>query len=131
MQIKGKLMEDPYRELREKYGQGILVASVQLWFAALTGQLYQSENAFDDFMTRTAVGLEDVRRMLPRRQGCPSRNVIVICPAVFGRVKSKIPRRVSRLRNEASLTCIRNWINFHSDTVRPAENPGSFGRPSG
>ena len=67
-----------YRELREKYGYGTLVVGMPLWFAVPPDEPYRPENALDDFMTRTAVGLEDVRRRLLRRRDCPFRIVIMI-----------------------------------------------------
>ena len=39
---------------------------------------FRVENAVDDFMTRTALGLEEVKQKVLRRRNCPFRNVIVI-----------------------------------------------------
>ena len=49
-----------------------------LWFAVPPDDPFRAENAVDDFMTRTTLGLEDVRQRALRRRDCPFRNVIVI-----------------------------------------------------
>ena len=70
-QIERKLAKASYRELQEKYGYGTLVVGMPLWFAVPPDEPYRPENALDDFMTRTALGLEDVRRRVLRRRDCP------------------------------------------------------------
>ena len=77
-QIERKLAKASYRELLEKYGYGTLVVGMPLWFAVPPDDPFRAENAVDDFMTRTALGLEDVRRRVLRRRDCPFRNVVVI-----------------------------------------------------
>ena len=77
-QIRRKLAKASYRELLEKYGYGTLVVGLPLWFAVPSDAPFRPENAIDDFMTRTALGLEDVRRRVLGRRDCPFRNVIVI-----------------------------------------------------
>ena len=77
-QIERKLAKASYRELLDKYGYGTLVVGMPLWFAVPADEPFRPLNAVDDFMTRTALGLEDVRRRVLRRRDCPFRNVIVI-----------------------------------------------------
>ena len=77
-QIERKLAKTSYHELLERYGYGTLVVGMPLWFAVPPDDPFRAENAVDDFMTRTALGLEDVKQRVLRRQGCPFRNVIVI-----------------------------------------------------
>ena len=77
-QIEKKLVKASYRELLEKYGYGTLVVGMPLWFAVLPDDPCRLANAIDDFMTRTALGLEDVKRRLLRRRDCPFRKVIVV-----------------------------------------------------
>ena len=77
-QIGRKLAKASYRELLEKYGYGTLVVGLPLWFAVPSDVPFRPENAVDDFMTRTALGLEDLRRRVLGRRDCPFRNVIVI-----------------------------------------------------
>ena len=77
-QIERKLAKASYRELLDKYGYGTLVVGMPLWFAVPPDDPFRPMNAVDDFMTRMALGLEDVRRRVLRRRDCPFRNVIVI-----------------------------------------------------
>ena len=77
-QIERKLVKASYRELLEKYGYGTLVVGMPLWFAVRPDDPCRLASAIDDFMTRTALGLEDVKRRLLRRRDCPFRKVIVV-----------------------------------------------------
>ena len=77
-QIERKLAKTSYHELLERYGYGTLVVGLPLWFAVLPEDPWRAENAVDDFVTRTTLGLEDVRQRALRRRDCPFRNVIVI-----------------------------------------------------
>ena len=77
-QVEKKLAKASYQELLEKYGYGTLVVGMPLWFAVPSNNPLRAENALDDFMTRTALGLEEVRRRVLRKRGCPFRNVVVI-----------------------------------------------------
>ena len=76
-QVEKKLARASYHELLEKYGYGTLVVGMPLWFAVPPDDPFRAENALDDFMTRTALGLKDVRRRILRRRDCPFRSVIV------------------------------------------------------
>ena len=60
--IERKLAKASYQELLEKYGYGTQVVGMPLWFAVPSNDPCRAENALDDFMTRTALGLEEVRR---------------------------------------------------------------------
>ena len=77
-QIERKLAKASYQELLEKYGYGTLVVGMPLWFAVPSNDPFRAENALDDFMTRTALGLEDIRRRVLKKRDCPFRNVVVI-----------------------------------------------------
>ena len=76
-QVKRKLSKSSYRELFEQYGYGTLVVGMPLWFAVPPDDPLRPANALDDFMTRTTLGLEDLKRRLLSRRDCPFRNVIV------------------------------------------------------
>ena len=76
--IKKKLAKTSYRELLQRYGYGTLVVGMPLWFAVPPDDPFRAENAIDDFMTRTTLGLEEVRRRVLRRRDCPFRKVVVI-----------------------------------------------------
>ena len=77
-QVERKLAKTSYHELLERYGYGTLVVGMPLWFAVPPDDPFRAENAVDDFTTRTALGLQDVRRRVLKRRDCPFRNVIVI-----------------------------------------------------
>ena len=77
-QVERKLAKTSYHELLERYGYGTLVVGMPLWFAVPPDDPFRAENAVDDFITRTTLGLEDVRQWVLRRRNCPFRNVIVI-----------------------------------------------------
>ena len=76
-QVERKLSKSSYHELLEKYGYGTLVVGMPLWFAVPADDPWRTLNALDDFITRTTLGLEDVKRRVLRRRDCPFRNVIV------------------------------------------------------
>ena len=76
--INKKLAKTSYHELLERYGYGTLVVGMPLWFAVPPYDPYRPENAVDDFLTRTALGLKEVRKNTLRRRDCPFRNVIVM-----------------------------------------------------
>ena len=77
-QIERKLAKASYQELLEKYGYGTLVVGMPLWFAVPPDDPFRAENAIDDFMARTVLGLEDVMRRVLQRWDCPFRNVVVV-----------------------------------------------------
>ena len=77
-QIERKLAKTSYHELLERYGYGTLVVGMPLWFGVPPDDPFRVENAVDDFMTRTTLGLEEMRQRVLRRRDCPFRNVIVI-----------------------------------------------------
>ena len=76
--IEKKLSKASYQGLLAKYGYGTLVVGMPLWFAVLPVDPFRAENALDDFATRTALGLDEIRRSVLRRRDCPFRNIIVI-----------------------------------------------------
>ena len=77
-QIERKLAKTSYHELLKRYGYGTLVVGMPLWFAVPPDDPFRAENAVDHFMTRTTLGLEDIRQRALKRRDCPFRNVIVI-----------------------------------------------------
>ena len=76
--VNKKLGKASYHNLLERYGYGTLVVGLPLWFAVLPDDPFRPENAVDDFLTRTSLGLEEVRRRTLRRRDCPFRNVLVM-----------------------------------------------------
>ena len=76
-QIERKLAKRSYDELLEKYGYGTLVVGVPLWFAVPPDDPFRAENAVDDFMTRVALGLVEIKQRVLRRRNCPFGRVIV------------------------------------------------------
>ena len=77
-QIKRKLAKASYHELLEKYGYGTLVVGMPLWFSVPPDEPFRAENAIDDFMTRTALGMEEIRKRVLKRRDCPFESVVVI-----------------------------------------------------
>ena len=77
-QVERKLAKTSYQELLERYGYGTLVVGMPLWFAAPPEDPSRAANAVDEFMTRTTLGLEDIKQKVLRRRDCPFRNVIVM-----------------------------------------------------
>ena len=75
--IESKLTKPSYHELLARYGYGTLVVGMPLWFAVPPDDPFRAENAIDDFMTRTKLGLEDVKRRVLRRRDCPFKKIIV------------------------------------------------------
>ena len=76
--INRKLARSSYRNLMERYGYGTLVVGMPLWFAVAPDDPFRLENAIDDFLTRTKLGLEEVGRRMLRIWDCPFRNVLVM-----------------------------------------------------
>ena len=76
--VNCKLARASYQDLLKRYGYGTLVVGMPLWFAVLPEDPFRPENAVDDFMTRTSVGLKEVGRRTLRRRRCPFRNVLVM-----------------------------------------------------
>ena len=77
-QTESKLTKRSYTELLEKYGYGTLVVGMPLWFAVFPDDPFRAENAIDNFMCRTELGLEELRRRVLRRRDCPFKNVILV-----------------------------------------------------
>ena len=77
-QVEHKLSKRSYYELLERYGYGTLVVGLPLWFAVPADDPWRPANALDDFITRTALGLREIKRRVLRRQDCPFSQVVVI-----------------------------------------------------
>ncbi len=76
--IKKKITKTSYNEVVDRYGYGTLVVGMPLWFATLPENPFRAENALDDFMVRTAIGLEEIGRNELRRKKCPFKHVLVL-----------------------------------------------------
>ena len=76
-QTERKLSKSSYRELMERYGYGTLVVGLPLWFAALPEDPWRAENALDDFLTRTSLGLNELKQRVLERRDCPFRRIRV------------------------------------------------------
>ena len=76
-QVRKKLRKTSYQELAERYGYGTLVVGMPLWFAVPPDDPFRAVNALDDFLTRTWISLEEMKRTELRRAACPFRKVIV------------------------------------------------------
>ena len=76
--VSMKLEKASYRELLENFGYGTLVVGLPLWFAALPEDPWRSENAVDDFFTRTKLGLNELKRRILKHRDCPFRRIVVI-----------------------------------------------------
>lgn len=77
-QIERKLAKASYHELLEKYGYGTLVVGMPMWFAVPPDDPLRAGNAIDDFMTRTALGMMEIRKKVLSRRDCPFEKVVVI-----------------------------------------------------
>ena len=76
--VNRKLVKSSYRNLLDRYGYGTLVVGMPLWFAVPPDDPFRPDNAVDDFLTRTALGLKEVGRRTLRRRDCSFRNVLVM-----------------------------------------------------
>ena len=76
--ITKKIRKTSYNEVMEKYGYGTLVVGMPLWFAVFPEDPFRAENALDDFMVRTALGMEEIRRKELRQEQCPFKHVTVL-----------------------------------------------------
>ena len=76
--IRKKIRKTSYNEVVGKYGYGTLVVGMPLWFSVFPEDPFRAENALDDFMVRTALGMEEIGRRELRREKCPFKHVIVI-----------------------------------------------------
>ena len=108
-QVERKLAKNSYQELLERYGYGTLVVGMPLWFAAPPGDPFRAENAIDDFMTRTTLGLEVVRKRTLRRRDCPFRNVIVMWDTTPQALREWSSRRSTQYEDAAN-TSLENPI---------------------
>ena len=108
-QIERKLAKASYQELMEKYGYGTLVVGMPLWFAVPPDDPFRSENALDDFMTRTALGLEEIRRRVLRKRECPFRNVVVIWDTSPQALRAWRSERSAEYANPANASLGNPW----------------------
>ena len=102
--IEKKLSKASYQELLEKYGYGTLVVGMPLWFATPPDDPLQAENAVDDFMTRTLLGLQEIRRGVLKRLDCPFRRVIVTWDTTPQALREWRHRRSAEYENPANVS---------------------------
>ncbi|MCY4129795.1 MAG: hypothetical protein OXG15_11240 [Gammaproteobacteria bacterium] len=103
-QVESKLLKKSYLELAEKYGYGTLVVGMPLWFATLPIDPLRAENAIDDFISRTKLGLVDVRQRLLRRRNCPFKRVIVVWDTTPEAINSWYQKRATVYNQPAFLS---------------------------
>ncbi len=108
-QIEKKLAKASYHELLEKYGYGTLVVGLPLWFATYPDDPSRAENALDDFVTRTGLGLEDVKRRVLRKRNCPFGRVVVIWDTTPQAAREWRERKSARYK-EAACASLDNSI---------------------
>ena len=106
-EVNRKLAKTSYTELMEKYGYGTLVVGMPLWFAVFPDDPFRMHNALDDFVTRTSLGLEEIRRKKLGRTNCPFKNVIVLWDTTPEAVQEWEERR-SREYDDAANTSLEN-----------------------
>ena len=110
-QIEKKLAKSSYRELLEKFGYGTLVVGLPLWFAVPPDDPYRAENSVDDFMTRTSVALEEIRKGVLVKPGCPFRKIVVIWDTTPEALRSWGKRR-SAVYNDAPGVSLNNQLGW-------------------
>ena len=103
-QVKRKLAKASYRELLEEYGYGTLVVGMPLWFATPPDDPLRAENAVDDFVTRTRLGLQEIRRRVLKRRECPFRRVIVTWDTTPQALREWRDRRSAEYENPANMS---------------------------
>jgi len=108
-QVEKKLAKASYQELLEEYGYGTLVVGMPLWFATPPDDPLRAQNALDDFMTRTCLGLQEIRRGVLKRRDCPFRRVIVTWDTTPQALREWRDRRSAEYENPANLS-LRNPV---------------------
>ena len=108
-QIERKLAKSSYEELLQKYGYGTLVVGLPLWFAVPPVDPFRAENAVDDYMTRTALGLEEVKRRVLRCRDCPFRTVIVTWDTTPEALRAWREERSGAYRDAANASLDNPW----------------------
>ena len=104
--IEKKLAKASYGELVRKYGYGTLVVGLPLWFATPPNNPFRAENAVDDFVTRTLLGLEDVKSRLLTRRDCPFWKVIVLWDTTPQALRAWLMSRSTEYEDAANATLI-------------------------
>ena len=123
--VNRKLDMPSYRYLLERYGYGTLVVGMPLWFAVLPDDPFRPENALDDFLTRTSLGLEEARRRTLRRRDCPFRNVFVMWEPTPQALREWNNRRAADYEDPAHTSFRRPmtasfWLGVLPDLVEQA-----------
>ena len=123
--VNKKLGMASYQKLLERYGYGTLVVGMPLWFAVLPEDPFRPENAVDDFLTRTSLGLEEVGRRKLRRRDCPFRNVFVMWEPTPQALREWNNRRAAEYEDAAHTSVGRPmtasfWLGVLPDLVEQA-----------
>ena len=102
--IKKKTRKTSYNEVVEKYGYGTLVIGMPLWFAVLPAHPFRAENSLDDFVVRTSIGIEEIRRNELRKKQCPFKHLIVLWDTTPEAIKEWDAKRSREYEDIANTT---------------------------
>ncbi len=128
--IEKKIRKTSYDEVVEKYGYGTLVVGLPLWFAAPPADPFRAENSLDNFMVRTAMGIEEIRQKELIKKECPFKRVIVLWETTPEAMKEWGVKRSreyedaanTTLMNPISLTALLRWLEL---LEKPIERTGT------
>ena len=67
-----------YRSLVRDYGRGVLIVGLPMWFATLPSDPTDPSTVLTDFLTRLALGFENMKRSVLRANWCPFDSVVVL-----------------------------------------------------
>lgn len=113
--VEKKLAMSSYNELMEKYGYGTLVVGMPLWYAVPPEDPLRPRNGLDEFVTRTQLGLEDVRRRKLKRSDCPFKQVIVLWDTTTEAMQEWEKRR-SEFYNDVANSSLENPMSMSTLT---------------
>lgn len=131
--VERKLRKTSYDELVRSYGYGTLIVGLPLWFAVLPDDPWRLENALDDFCTRVALGLQELKREMLLRQDCAFSRIVVIWDTTseawrkWGRSSSWSYRDAANASLESPLPAGR-FLPFFSDLLEDAIRRGDTPR---
>lgn len=73
-----KGQDDAYRQLVEKYGRGVLIVGLPLWFAGFPAAPDDPGGVLCEFTVRLGVAIDSIRRSVLRKRWCPFDAVCVL-----------------------------------------------------